>query len=139
MPPIIRYFQAVEYTKVKKEKDIYYVQTEWIQKQVLVGDDPNEEFCRITITDLVDYWQRTSKKWHFILQYHTNSYGIVVTSELIEKSFPDSRFLVIRARNRALTDALNGARHERAAPVSCEAAKDPNSDKLRVNKILRII
>lgn len=46
------------------EDEFFYVLCEWFNKSFDLNDDAeeNEEYCRLTITDLNKFWQITSKK-----------------------------------------------------------------------------
>jgi hypothetical protein len=64
MTPIFRYLEAEEDAKKTAngtngitEKEAYFIQCEWYTKNVVLEDDDDKEYCEITITDLVDYWQ----------------------------------------------------------------------------------
>lgn len=87
------------------DNDDFHVQCEWFNETVDLEQQPNVKYGIMTITNLQDYWQHTSK---FITVCSANldwRYALV-DHDLLLQSFPVSNALMKEQRNNVLTAAF---------------------------------
>lgn len=109
---------------VSSENDSFHIQCEWFNVKVDLDEansSDNVEYGIVTVTNLQDYWQCSSKRYsqniHYFYILITFIFALV-DRDLLLDSFPVSNALINEQRNKVLTaaflseESLNGSKLE---------------------------
>lgn len=109
--------KSYAFYNVVGEHGTWYAQCEWFNETMDLEQQTETQYGIITITNLQDYWQQTSKSSHTSVERHTHMCTLVDRDVLLQ-SFPVSNALIKEQRNNVLTAAflsvasLNGSKLE---------------------------